>query len=169
MNKSGFSTGQLLGMVGLNYASLYRYVKTFPEFFGAEAQQHKRGRRWTTADLQTVQAIRYLNHEHVGEKAIRKKLAAGWRPQIIQNNDQELVSRLVDGCLAMVAEAKQLVAVARKESAAAKREIWTIDQDLTEKNKDLRENFEALRLTLQKKNIIPPKPIWSPRWVEPTS
>ena len=114
MNEIKLTTGQISGITMVGFMSLYRYVRDFPEFFNPSARQHKRGRRWTVADLEMVQGIRYLYHERKGKDKIRQMLKDGWRPAANSAYTLETLARLIEATLAVSEDAKRIVKDAQK-------------------------------------------------------
>jgi len=114
MNEIILTTGQISGLTMVGYMSLYRYVRDFPEFFSPPARQHKRGRRWTVADLELVQGIRYLYHERKGKNNIRQMLKDGWRPEANSAYHFETLTRLIEATLAVSEDAKRIVKDAQR-------------------------------------------------------
>lgn len=110
-----FKTGQLSGITRIGYASLYRYVRDYREFFSPTARKNTRGRRWTHNDLDIVQAIRYLSHERTGKEKIKEMLKSGWRPVANAAYDRETVARLIEAVLASNEQANKLVKSLQKE------------------------------------------------------
>lgn len=78
-SKLELTTGQASGVTRVSRTCLYRYVRDFSDFFSPGASQHKRGRRWTLNDIELILTIRFLKHEHRGNKLIGESLASGWR------------------------------------------------------------------------------------------
>jgi hypothetical protein len=105
-----YTTGQVSGMTGISFMTLYRYVKLFSEFFSPEVQKHTRGRRWLENDITLVISIQSLFDRRAGEEAIREALREGWRldtqpmssPEVIQ-----ALSTLYEVCQVYREEAKR--------------------------------------------------------------
>ncbi len=120
MNEKTFTTGQVLGITLLHRMSVYRYVKDFQPFFSSSAQQHKKGRRWTLNDLETLQAIKYLHYVHNSKAEIQEILTAGWRPLIKPIYDLESIALYFDEIFAYSQEAKEVSKEIKNQLAIVK-------------------------------------------------
>ncbi len=155
MDEIKFTTGQILGITLINRMTLFRYVKDFHEFFSETAKQHKKGRRWTVNDLEVVQAIRYLHHEHKGNVYIRQLLSKGWRSSISRPYDIESISRLLNRSFTNAEEARQLLADATKQLQYAKfatqraKSTWDNTQYLMKRLGQLDEEITRIKYFLK--------------------
>jgi AcrR family transcriptional regulator len=105
-----YSTGMVEGMTGISGPSLYRYVRSFAEFFSPTAAQHVHGRRWTDADVVTAQSIQALFDRRAGADGIRQALRDGYR---LDNSPEhnplvlEAFSQVYEACQLYRDEAKK--------------------------------------------------------------
>jgi len=150
MNEKTFTTGQVLGITLLHRMSVYRYVKDFQHFFSPGAQQHKKGRRWTLNDLETLQAIKYLHHVHNSKTEIQEILTAGWRPAIKPIYDLETIALYFDEIFAYSQEAKEVTKEIKEQLAIVQsnnRRASTLEQSVSNMSKRLWDiNQELLRI-----------------------
>jgi DNA-binding transcriptional MerR regulator len=110
-----FTTGQVSGITWLTQQALYKYTQEFPHYFSETATQHKKGRRWTSSDLKTIQAIRTLKHSRLGHVKIAGALAAGYRDELRPNSDREEFSRLAATLFERMDQDKELLEKAIRE------------------------------------------------------
>jgi hypothetical protein len=152
MNEIYLTTGQISGLTQIGYMSLYRYVKDFPEYFSETARQHKRGRRWINADLELVQSIRFLYHQHSKKESINQILASGWRQKINPAYNAETLTRMIEDVLGISDEAKTVIKEAQKafEDYKAYQTIFRHYQDLVISLRDriVRDEQEIARIKL---------------------
>jgi len=105
-----YTTGQVSGMTGITFMSLYRYVKVFNEFFSPQVQKHVRGRRWLDMDVMLAISIQSLFNRRTGEEGIREALKDGWRLDLAPDKNPEVMegwSSLFETCLVYQEEAKK--------------------------------------------------------------
>jgi hypothetical protein len=118
-----YTTGQVSGMTGLAFMSLYRYVRTFREFFSPEVQQHTRGRRWLDRDITLVLSIQSLFSRRIGEEETRQAIQDGWRLDLRPEGSPELAGAFAlffETCKIYEEEAKRDRAAAREYAAKLK-------------------------------------------------
>ena len=113
-----YTTGQVSGITDLANMTLYRYVRTFGEFFSPEVNQRTRGRRWSEDDITLALTIRSLFDRREGEKAIRETLKAGWRL-----DTQPMASPEVQRALSTLYEVCQVGAEAAKRDRLLAHEL----------------------------------------------
>ena len=89
-------TGQVLGVLGIKYRTLYNYLRDFEDYFSKTASKPKKGKRWTADDLSVIQAIRHLHSERRGIEYIKEQLSEGWRPPLEGLYKPEDINRLVE-------------------------------------------------------------------------
>jgi DNA-binding transcriptional MerR regulator len=132
-NQILLTSGQVLGITGINPMTLYRYVKMYSEFFSPNAQKHTRGRRWTSQDVEIILSIKALHHDRIGAANIKELLAEGWRlPKDSFFGDEALESIL------------EAVAVYADGAEQANKNAKTLTSQLSAYQKVIREDHERV-------------------------
>lgn len=109
-----FTTGAICGILRTSRFTVWGYVNQFPDFFSKDAKKHTRGRRYTLADLEVLEAIRYLKNQHHGVEKIRALLAKGWRPVKNTSQDTKLAAELLQQVIDLVSQYKSQVATVNR-------------------------------------------------------
>jgi DNA-binding transcriptional MerR regulator len=164
MSDMNLSTGQLSGITRVSYMALYRYVRDYSEFFSDTAKQHKRGRRWTMADLEVVQAIRYLQHERTPKAEIHRLLSSGWRPPANSAFNMETLTRLIEVTLASAEQSTKMVNDVQKAVEGIKHyksvvtensmELVEIKKEIMNLNRHVRNIYTLIDNIKKQRNIF---------------
>lgn len=101
-------TGQVLAVLGLKYRTLYNYLHDFGDYFSEGAKKPKKGKRWTSEDISTIQTIRHLHSERKGSEEIRQSLAEGFRSPLEGAYKPEDMNRLIQAAWLLVGQAQEL-------------------------------------------------------------
>lgn len=143
------TTGQVLGIAGIGYSSLYTYVRDFGDLFGPGVQQHRRGRKWGAADLQLVLSIRALRHDDIPTEEIRAKLASGWRVEKSSPWQQDDRDHLVEAFVVLTDETNRIM---REAERAVRDSKWVTGLGLEEfqKIQKIEQKQKELEVTIYK-------------------
>jgi len=143
-----YTTGQVSGMTGLAFMTLYRYVKLFGEFFGPNVQKHIRGRRWSDDDVTIALSIQALFNRRTGEDGIRQALRDGYKlDQSPEGNP------LVQEAFSMLYETCQLYREEAKKDRAAAHELTIKLAQLYKHNRDDPELLLNLQKSIQNHSV----------------
>jgi len=106
-SERSFTTGQVSGITWLTQPTLYKYTQEFPDLFSNTARQNKKGKRWSSADLEVIQAIRTLKHSRLGHDKTAAALASGYHDVLSPAADRQEFSRLAHEMFELLDQAKK--------------------------------------------------------------
>lgn len=112
--KKPLPTGQVLGVLGLKYRTLYNYLRDFGEYFSEGARSPKKGKRWSPEDMTVIQTIRHLHSERRSQEEIKKALAEGYKTPLAGGYSPEDVNRLIESSWLLVNQANALLVETQK-------------------------------------------------------
>ena len=108
-------TGHVLAVLGITYRTLYNYLHDYPEAFSETARAPKKGKRFTSEDIATIQTIRHLRSERQSHEAISKALADGYIVPLEGTYKPEDINRLIEASWMMLQEAQDILAETKKQ------------------------------------------------------
>lgn len=69
-----FTTGQVVGMLGISLSSLQLYIREYRDYLSDTASQQKQGRRYTGKDIECLMTIRNLRFTRADKATIEAAL-----------------------------------------------------------------------------------------------
>jgi len=135
-----YSTGQVSGMLDIPIRTIQDYVKCFREYFSEAARQPSKGRRFTDADIKTLQTIRRARSERITDDEIKKIISGEIDLPLAQEHKDadikqmafnayekmEMAMIIFKDCERAISESEKVLARMRNENETLKIEVNTL-------------------------------------------